>query len=298
MSVQAWVAEVVRDCYRLDGDERQWLGTVTTSLRRGLRAKRGALACFFQAGPQETVHPWGFVMQDSSLDQLDAFLQICAHNADPLGRRSQQNGEAQDRLAAQGVISFAAQGSLARSWGLYVTDSPSTGCVFLFLDTEMPLRVQQRWDRIAPHVAKGLRLRRQRSDWFEMHRRGVVAWPALRQLAIQANHALGNPPTNDLWQGFMRGQWLLLHHFAHQGRRYIVARRTDPSAASLLALTRRETQVVALALDTRYPDHQSMALAIGSTESTISTHLARAMKKLGVHSRAELLAVLQVLSSK
>ena len=298
----AWVMGVVRACHQLDGDEQQWLASVTTRLGRGVGARRGVLSCFFRADSNR-IHPHGFVMQGSSPVHKDAFLQNCLHRSVLLGRNQKPRASQDTGLPSHGTLSFAACGVLANSWGLFATDSPSSGCAFVFLDTPMPPRMVQRWDSIAPHVVHGLGLRRPHSVLYPIPANDLIwprdasAPPAWQQLAIQANRQFGGPPTTDIWQGLLKGQWFLLHHFAYQGRRYVVTRRADPSSAALFALTRREARVISLAMDSRYPDYQRIAHAMQSTEATVTTHLARAMKKLGVHSRAELLAIMRMLSS-
>ena len=88
-----------------------------------------------------------------------------------------------------------------------------------------------------------------------------------------------------------QGCWLLVSHFYHQGRLYLLTRRVEPEAAWALRLTPSELRAVYFALNTKYPDQSSLAAAMDINESTLATHLSRAMKKLGVRLRSELLAV-------
>ena len=132
------------------------------------------------------------------------------------------------------------------------------------------------------------------SEWFDL---SFTDW---KQRVIQTDQELGTAPpailARDVMHGMLSGRLLLLSHFAHQRRRYIVACQPRSNSVGLVALTPREAQAVSLAMDACYPDQASIACAMSSTKSTIATHLARAMRKLGVHSRAELIAVLRALS--
>ena len=292
MPVCEWVVDVLRAGYGLDGDEDTWLASVATALWDGLGVSHGALSCFFHACARG-IHPFGIVMNGSSPEHLNAFLHACAHTANPLGHHEGPTEDGTMRLPSHGPILLA-----NKTWGLFAADSPSTGCAFLFFDMSLPSHILDRWDSVATHVGNGLRFRRQHPELFAAPGRDL-AW---QQLAIQLDRTPGMTQSADpacsLWKGLMTGQWFLLLHRAHQGRRYVVARRADPGLAALLALTPREAQAISLAVDIHYPDHQSIAHAMGSTESTVATHLAHAMKKLGVHSRAELLAIKRNLPDK
>jgi DNA-binding NarL/FixJ family response regulator len=89
----------------------------------------------------------------------------------------------------------------------------------------------------------------------------------------------------DAWQGLVAGRWSLVDRFDSDGRRYLVARRNDPDVPDPRALTRRERQVLAYAA-LGHP-LKLVAYSLGLSVSTIALHRARAMRKLGLRSQAE-----------
>jgi DNA-binding CsgD family transcriptional regulator len=98
-----------------------------------------------------------------------------------------------------------------------------------------------------------------------------------------------------LWQGLIAGQWSLIEHFDSDGRRYIVARRNDPSVTDPRALSLRERQVLAYAALGQ--SLKIIAYSLGLSLATVAGHRARAMRKLGLRSQAELVALFAGLSS-
>lgn len=84
----------------------------------------------------------------------------------------------------------------------------------------------------------------------------------------------------------MSGQWTLVDQFDSDGRRYYVALRNEAGAEALVKPTRREREVLAQAV--KGASSKAIADALGSSESTINTHLASAMSKLRIRRRCEL----------
>jgi DNA-binding CsgD family transcriptional regulator len=94
-----------------------------------------------------------------------------------------------------------------------------------------------------------------------------------------------------LWHGLLAGRWTLVEHEERDGVARFVARRNLPEEAARLALTPRERQVVArsaLGLSLKI-----IASELGLGVSTVATDRARAMRKLGVRSLADLAALLR-----
>lgn len=92
-----------------------------------------------------------------------------------------------------------------------------------------------------------------------------------------------------LWRGLVAGRWSIIDVTDTDARRYWVARRNEPAIAEDLRLTRRESQVVAMAA--MGLSDEMVAYSLGLAEATTRTHLRRGMKKLGVQHRAELMAL-------
>src|SRR5690606_6591183 len=85
------------------------------------------------------------------------------------------------------------------------------------------------------------------------------------------------------------GRWSLVDRFESDGRRFFIARRNDPAVGGPSELTKRERQVVGYAAQGHTNDH--IAYTLGLAPSTVSTHLRRAMRRLGVRTPADLAAL-------
>jgi DNA-binding CsgD family transcriptional regulator len=166
-------------------------------------------------------------------------------------------------------------------------------------------RFDDRWKRVAIHIAAGLRLRH--ADDFEPEAMltpdGHVshAEPAaqssearglLQAAAVAIDRARCSTDWIDLltvWEGLVAGCWSLVDRFDSDGRRFLVARRNDPAVREHVALTLRERRVVALAACGHTDKYIAYALGIG--RSSVATHIASARGKLGCRSRVELVAL-------
>ena len=90
------------------------------------------------------------------------------------------------------------------------------------------------------------------------------------------------------WRPLTHARWTLVDSFEENGARYIVARENQARFEGLESLTDRERQaVVYLALG---QSTKETAYALGISDVTVRVLLARAAAKLGVRSRAGLLA--------
>ena len=101
------------------------------------------------------------------------------------------------------------------------------------------------------------------------------------------------PPRDDdeegVWRRIASGAWSVVDRFDHDGRRYVIARRNLASAPRR-GLSVRERQVLALAV--RGHANKYIAYELGLATSTVAMYLAAAMRKLGLSTRLELLALL------
>jgi DNA-binding CsgD family transcriptional regulator len=170
------------------------------------------------------------------------------------------------------------------------------------------------WTQVAAHVAAAFRLRRRlggrkvvdeasavlRTDGKVDHAESGVdseQRELLRQAVdrVERARARGRATQEalELWQSLIGGQWSLADHFEGNGRRFYVAVRNPPEIAESKALTRREAEVVSyLACGTKT---QTAAYALGLDEVTVRGYLRTALNKLGMRSRAELIAVRSML---
>ncbi|MCG8416731.1 MAG: hypothetical protein MJE77_02155 [Proteobacteria bacterium] len=310
------MVDMIRACYRFDGDDDEWLSSVTEAMGRGVDQRIGALSFFFRRR-DGGFFPWGFVLQGCTVGHLNAFLTISAHASDILKQRLRQASCPFGSLVASDLLTLpevqrSVHSEIADCFGLWVTARDAGGCAFLFpSDRELgsSARSLARWSSVVEHISAGLRLRRLRAssrpDSEHLVRSENAADTVevsgnLPRWAIETDRARAaiqdrgesHDITRKVSAGLMTGRWLLLSHTCHRGRRYLLARRVEARDSTSLRLTPSEIRAVRLALNPIYPDQRSLAQAMGTTQSTLASHLARAMKKLGVRSRAELLTVL------
>jgi DNA-binding CsgD family transcriptional regulator len=166
----------------------------------------------------------------------------------------------------------------------------------------------RRWSRVMTHLLAALRLRTTLAVREEavlepggrvVHAEGVArARPlreALREAAVQLDRARSRTGASDPdtalsgWRGLVAGRWSLVDSFERDGRRYLVARRNDPTLAQPMELTQRERQILAYAA-LGHPN-KCIAYALGLAPSTVSSHLVSGMRRLGLENRAELARV-------
>jgi DNA-binding NarL/FixJ family response regulator len=98
------------------------------------------------------------------------------------------------------------------------------------------------------------------------------------------------------WRTLVQGRWSLVDQMDHDGRRYILARENAPAASGSALLTARERQIMGFARLGH--DNKLIAYELGISHSTVRVLIARAAKKLGVRTRAELVHVSQGMGSK
>jgi DNA-binding NarL/FixJ family response regulator len=91
------------------------------------------------------------------------------------------------------------------------------------------------------------------------------------------------------WKAMVMGRWTLIERFESDGRRILIARPNAPDIHAHRALSERERKVVSLAA----LGHPSKLIAyeLGFSFSMVSRVLARALEKLGIRSRLELVEV-------
>jgi DNA-binding NarL/FixJ family response regulator len=91
------------------------------------------------------------------------------------------------------------------------------------------------------------------------------------------------------------GRWTLVERVDTDGKRLLLAKRNQPDSVADSALTERERSVVERASLGGSLRH--VAYELGVAESTVSETLSRALKKLGIKTRAELVELRASLGS-
>ena len=108
-----------------------------------------------------------------------------------------------------------------------------------------------------------------------------------------AFHPLAERATHKYWRDLQRGAWSLVQHFDRDGRRYLVAVRTERGARKAPPLSARERDVCARVA--KGHSNKVIAYDLGISLSTVAGYIATSSKKLGVGSRVALIARWNVL---
>lgn len=127
--------------------------------------------------------------------------------------------------------------------------------------------------------------------------REFVRAVALR--ADRARHVLNNldyDHARRLWEGLLSGRWTLLDWFDSEGRRFIIAKRSDERPHPARGLTPRERQVALYAALGQ--SSKAIAYELGISPSRVSALLKASMAKLGVRSKAQLVVMVRALQAQ
>jgi DNA-binding CsgD family transcriptional regulator len=158
------------------------------------------------------------------------------------------------------------------------------------------------WLRIATHIATGYRLVRKEATVDavldpngkvqHLEAGAVASRETLVDAARAVERARGALRRTDperavaIWKGLVEGQWTLVDHFDHDGRRFVVARRNPPDARAWHTLTDSEMSVLYYAAH-GHP-YKLIAYELGIAVATVTNRLASAARKVGAASRFEL----------
>jgi DNA-binding CsgD family transcriptional regulator len=102
--------------------------------------------------------------------------------------------------------------------------------------------------------------------------------------------ALSAEESAALWSHFVEARWGLVEHGERDGKRFILVRSNETPSKLPLLLARRERRVVMSAV--RGSSNKSIAYELGVSPSTVASHLRRALRKLRLGSRRELVQLL------
>ncbi len=185
--------------------------------------------------------------------------------------------------------------------------------------TTLSDKARERWQMLAAHFAAGYRLRRAMdavepssspNTGLPFGAEAVIdpksfriaeatgnaacrpALTALREAAEQVDRARGRMRESDperaleLWRALVRGRWSNVDWFDSDGRRYVLGIPNAPDVLDPRGLTEREMQVVAYAVQGL--TNKMISYHLGVSKGRVSTLLTSAMRKLRVHTRAQL----------
>jgi DNA-binding CsgD family transcriptional regulator len=179
-------------------------------------------------------------------------------------------------------------------------------------------KAEKRWRNLASHIGAADRLRRALGRSNQERLIPVTALPrelradrapdasasnrpgmSLRDAAVHLDsERIGGPERQsaealDVMRGLVEGEMSMIDWFVRHGRRFTLARRSEPSLGDPRALTSAEQRVV---LHTaRGESRKLVAYQIGLSRSRVSKLLRSAMRKLGVSNQAELVMKIRCL---
>lgn len=325
MSLSDRTVDILEASYRLGQPDRAWLQDLLVTTRNAQPVNdmgAGAAGFFFEASPcGERLHAWEHVLVDGPAEILGALESFHASLPPAAVQTMFLQPPLFATLSQMGMpLNADVRGlGIPDVLGLQATDASGIGCSLLFaLPREVALRLQVRrhWGIVARHLRAALRLRRSLAGGDPWPRAEAVIDPGqeggrvahaagaaggrdarevLRCIARDMDRARTRRGRQDgaaalrAWPVLAAGRWTLLEHFESDGRRYYIAVRNEPEAVPLVRLTRREREVAEHAM--RGAPNKIIADALDLGEPTVNTYLRRAMAKLRVRSRAELVGL-------
>jgi DNA-binding CsgD family transcriptional regulator len=315
---------VLESSYRFDLPTQEWLRGLATAAGALVEGHDGVFAALYRVG--DGVDILAAASVGCSLDLAQSLFRVelpeSERRALTQAYRTQRFGTFLEvclpfpvGLAHYRQL-FAAAG-IGDIQALNACDPTGFGCSLNFRLShrcKISPRTRALWSRIGAHVASGYRMRRHLDSADPIEGADAVLEPGgelahaageatsrsardrLRDAVRHIEHARGQMRRSDpqeavqLWRGLVDGRWSLLDCFDTDGRRYVVARRNDPSTDDPRALTPRERQIAGYV--EMGHSNKLIAYELGLTPSAVSRHIASSAAKLGARTRTELVAAL------
>lgn len=317
--------DIVEAAYRLDGTEATWLETIVEQASADLDTGSGIYAFTGDDSVPNFAKTPTFVERllspafrarlaalnastpNAILELLKERLVTCGGLAQVLGADSPVVSHFRGFMESAGAIDGFCMFAQDADGGSLTIAAPARARV-----TPSP-RVRGIWQRVGLHLVAGLRLRRKLAA--RATRRAALLSPsgaledasaavahdgAARRALAEAVRAMDRARTSgvrasperalELWRGLVAGQWSLVDHWEHGGRRYVAAYPNRPGMRDPRALSKTERGVLQyLALGAT---NKEASYALGLSEKTVTECVTQILRKLRVRSRVELASVL------
>ena len=327
-SVDMDALHLVEAAYAIDVDDDAWIRQLADVAAQVLNRGRGVIVNTY-----DVTSPGGVRIRAAASGTPDGFLEFFNRTSGELDdayvRRAYLNGvpcALTSDFPGFNELPFVKSGEIGR-WGvaddLILRGWEPSGhgvTVNIFKRKRAPLRAATRehLSRISGHLSAALRLRRRlRARPFEdrsreavldrggrlHHAEGAAAHPAQRQQLVDAVKAMvearggmrEREPRRALlrWKALVSARWSLIDEFQTGDRRYIVACTNAPDISEPASLSERERQVATFAA-AGHTNWKLIAYELGIAHATVRVLISRAMGKLGVRTRAELVATATV----
>jgi DNA-binding CsgD family transcriptional regulator len=315
---------IAEAAYRLDLDDQGWLQGVLEAAAPALDEGFGVVAAILDS--TGAVPAPAQVLAAASRGPsrvMECFVQANSIPPTEDMRQSFVGAGPVSLLAAVAGPGFdRAHGAVLRDHGyadsvvVLAGDATGVSCVLTSprkARAALTSRFKSSWSRAAAHIASGHRLRLHlrhtpvppadealiEPSGKVRHSHGEANTPGARdalRAAVLASETARGPMRRRspeqalaLWTALVGGRWSLIDRFDSDGRRFLVARRNEALLQTRAPLSQRECQVAALVALGH--SNKIVSYELGLAPSTVATHLANAMTKLGVVSRVELVQV-------
>jgi DNA-binding CsgD family transcriptional regulator len=317
--------DIVEAAYHVEADDEQWLAGIAAACRPVLDDGFGVCAFQFEHHMGEPprivrVTKLGIPEELSSIYAtvfrgMDPTVQTRPFTHGPCTTGSQMMGQRAEFLNNEHMKRHVHRFGMHDSLWITAAEPSGSGCGIHAGRLEVgwasrPFR--ERWARIAAHLAAGARIRRRLRDAAAppqveavvapdgkvLHAEGAATEPGaierLRHAVLGVEAARSRREQPDAlarlngWRGLVEGRWSLVDQFESDGRRFVVARENVPRPPGPGAFTMRERQIVGYAALGH--DNKIIAYDLGIAHATVKVLMARAAAKLGVRSRAEVIA--------
>jgi DNA-binding CsgD family transcriptional regulator len=319
--VSADPVRIVKAAYESDPDESSWLagvlataasfevggGTIAVAVRVGESTQITALQASANASPDATSH---------LVNEIRAFPPALAR---AVFAPTEFVGNSEYRMSrltrVEGGDGTRAVGRrVPPGWGVIGGD-PATRALMLYFPARSAIGPEARFPHpgarslglVGAHLGAALRLRTLAyhdeavlsPTGKVLHAEGeAVAERMSLAEAVRARERTRRAPWEVAlreWTALVQGRWTIVETVERDGKRMILARRNRLAAPDLHQLTADERDVVWLAACGH--SYKYIAYELGCPQSTIAGRLRRAMRKLGVATRTELLRKLGLPSS-
>lgn len=316
------VIDVVRLAYRFDLGEQEWLDTLAESLAT-LVPGHGTLVYTFDArSPRDgvAIRRWsGRGVDDRFVDATLALnrkstadeTRLFYHSGVVTGTVSSMLDTISDDPARnERFAGTVGRLGVADSWGLTASSPEHRGIVAnspLESRRSLGRREAEVWRCVGVHIVSGYRLRRRVSDRSGEadaviapdgamldEEPGADASSARERIARHVreveHHARRTGDALDavtVWKGLVEGRWSLVHRYDSDGKRYYLLHENRCSLPPIHRLSERERQVVAYVA--QGDSNRWVAYQLGLSPGTVAVQLRRAMRKMGIASRSELI---------
>jgi DNA-binding CsgD family transcriptional regulator len=312
---------IVEAAYAQGRSDQEWVQGIAEAALPIVDAGHGVLAYTYDASEPGTVHMGAYAEAGSTIPlepQVRAFTAALAPElVEPFYSASPPTQVLRTILPAAPV---PASRSVLEKGPVVVMDAvgirghnpDARGCVISAPSTGpygLPPRTRASLDRVALHLAAAHRLRRRQGSldplsWAEAifstkgkleHSAVAGSPPAALQGAVEkrliGQRVRAEEPERalELWRALVAGQWTVVDHVDHDGKRFLLAQRNDVTLLRPTALDRNE-RMVALYASWGHSG-KLMAYELGLSEAAVSSLLASVLKKLRLRSRADLVGL-------